>query len=147
MKKGVKYVDGLVQDCSNSIANALELLQSCTKPSISGNWINIKMPSYQYRKSHCGDMTILRPSYLHNGISYTDKTFILNQGPDFHVIWSCRCHTLTHTAMLTQRCWHSHTRRCCRCCSSLAYNQCCVCMKHAGWKISPKNALNVILKS
>ena len=26
---------GLVQDCSNSIANALELLQSCIKPSIS----------------------------------------------------------------------------------------------------------------
>ena len=25
--------DGLMQDCSNSIANALELLQSCTKPS------------------------------------------------------------------------------------------------------------------
>ena len=31
----------------------------------------IKMPSYQYRKSHFGDQTILRPSYLHNGISYT----------------------------------------------------------------------------
>ena len=28
------YIDGLVQDCSNSIANALELLRSCTKPSI-----------------------------------------------------------------------------------------------------------------
>ena len=28
------HFDGLVQDCSNSIANALELLQSCTKPSI-----------------------------------------------------------------------------------------------------------------
>ena len=27
-------VDGLVQDRSNSIANALELLQSCTKLSI-----------------------------------------------------------------------------------------------------------------
>ena len=26
------YIDGLVQDCSNSIAYALELLQSCTKP-------------------------------------------------------------------------------------------------------------------
>ena len=25
---------GLVQDCSNSIASTLELLQSCTKPSI-----------------------------------------------------------------------------------------------------------------
>ena len=28
------YVDGLAQDCSNSIANALELLQSCAKPSM-----------------------------------------------------------------------------------------------------------------
>ena len=28
-------IDDLVQDCSNSIANALELLQSCTNPSIS----------------------------------------------------------------------------------------------------------------
>ena len=28
------HIDGLVQDCSNSIANALELQQSCTKPSI-----------------------------------------------------------------------------------------------------------------
>ena len=27
-------IDGLEQDCSNSIPNALELLQSCTKPSI-----------------------------------------------------------------------------------------------------------------
>ena len=30
----IKYIDGIVQDCSNSIANALELLQSYTKPSI-----------------------------------------------------------------------------------------------------------------
>ena len=28
------YNDCLVQDCSNSIVNALELLQSCNKPSI-----------------------------------------------------------------------------------------------------------------
>ena len=28
------YIDGLVQDCSNSIALAMELLQSCMKPSI-----------------------------------------------------------------------------------------------------------------
>ena len=48
----------------------------------AGGWINIKMSSYQYRKSHCGDKTILRPSYLHNGISYTGKmTVILNRGP------------------------------------------------------------------
>ena len=30
----VAYIDGLVQDCNNSIVNALELLQSCTKPSM-----------------------------------------------------------------------------------------------------------------
>ena len=28
------YIDGLLQDSSNSIANALELLQSCTKSSM-----------------------------------------------------------------------------------------------------------------
>ena len=28
------YIDGLVQDCSISIANTLELLQSCTEPSV-----------------------------------------------------------------------------------------------------------------
>ena len=29
------HIDGLMQDCSNSIAKALELLQSCIKSSIS----------------------------------------------------------------------------------------------------------------
>ena len=59
------------------------------KKSIPGPWFNIKMPSYQYRKSHCGDKTILRSSYLHNGISYTGKmaSFILNRGPDFCLLW------------------------------------------------------------
>ena len=33
------FIDGLVQDCSKSIANALELPQSCAKPSIY--WIHI----------------------------------------------------------------------------------------------------------
>ena len=32
------------------------------------------LSSYQYKKSNCGDKTILRLSYLHNGISYTGKT-------------------------------------------------------------------------
>ena len=39
----------------------------------SGPWFNIKMSSYQYRKSHCGDKTVVRSSCLHNGISYTGK--------------------------------------------------------------------------
>ena len=31
------------------------------------------MSSYQHRKSHCGDKMVVRSSYLHNEISYTDK--------------------------------------------------------------------------
>ena len=34
----IDHCDFLVQYCSNSIANALELLQSCTKPSICLSW-------------------------------------------------------------------------------------------------------------
>ena len=30
----IYYFDGTIQDCSNSMAKALELLQSCTNPSI-----------------------------------------------------------------------------------------------------------------
>ena len=41
--------------------------------SLTRAWFNIKMPSYQYRKSHCGDKTVVRSSYLHNGVSYTGK--------------------------------------------------------------------------
>ena len=44
------------------------------KPRCPGPRFNTKISSYQYRKSHCADKTILRPSYLHNGISYTGKT-------------------------------------------------------------------------
>ena len=43
-----------------------------------GGCFHVKMSSYQYRNSHCGDKTILRPSYLHNGISFTGKTASLH---------------------------------------------------------------------
>ena len=39
----------------------------------AGTWCNIKIASEQYGKSHCGDKTVVRSSYLHNGISYTGK--------------------------------------------------------------------------
>ena len=35
LKSYTDHTNGIVQDCSNSFANTLELLQSCTKPSIS----------------------------------------------------------------------------------------------------------------
>ena len=44
--KSILDINGLVQDCSISIANALEILQSCTKPSI---WSMIIAIPVQYR--------------------------------------------------------------------------------------------------
>ena len=41
------YFDGLVQDCSISIANALEILQPCTKPSVS--WSNLTPFAWTWR--------------------------------------------------------------------------------------------------
>ena len=38
-----------------------------------GARFNIKMTSYQYKKSNCGDKMILWLAYLHNEISYTGK--------------------------------------------------------------------------
>ena len=52
------------------IALAIANVLCCTT---TGPWFNIKTPSYQYRKSHCGDKTVVRSSYLHNGVSYTGK--------------------------------------------------------------------------
>ena len=44
-------IDGLVQDCSNSIANVMELLQSCTKPSNAHYLIRNKGLEYTLLKS------------------------------------------------------------------------------------------------
>ena len=64
--------------CSNHITTSWMPLFSDYTRGVSalqgpGPWFSIKMPSYQYRKSHCGDKTVVRSSYLHSGISYTGK--------------------------------------------------------------------------
>ena len=42
-----QYIDGIVQDCSISSANVLEILQSCTKPLISTGTCNmVGRPGY-----------------------------------------------------------------------------------------------------
>ena len=56
-------------DLKNAIFNIVSLAGICRS---SGHWFNIEISSYQYRKPHCGDKTVIRSSYLHNGISYTD---------------------------------------------------------------------------
>ena len=53
----------------------------------TGPRFNIKMSSYQYRKSHCGDKTVVGSSYLHNGISYTGKKTSLYWFSPLNVSW------------------------------------------------------------
>ena len=61
-----------------------------------GPRFNIKMSSFQYRKPHCGDKTVVRSSYLHNGISYTGKMASLYWfSPLAAIIWTNKlasCH-------------------------------------------------------
>ena len=81
MQNRISYpIINSLNPCSNSLDLdhdqwTCNVLACFCKPKLwsTGPWFNIKMSSYQYRKSHCGDKTILRPSYLHNGISYTGK--------------------------------------------------------------------------
>ena len=71
-KPGRRSVYSPLFTCNTMTAVDLEM-QGARASGVIGGWFNKKIPSYQYRKSHCGDQTILRPSYLHNGISYTGK--------------------------------------------------------------------------
>ena len=67
------HTRGVAQQNARSPYSFIQL-GGCERNSLSaGPWLNIKMSSYQYRKSHCGDKTVVRSSYLHNGISYTGK--------------------------------------------------------------------------
>ena len=80
----------------------------------TGGLFNIKTSSYRYRESHCADKTILRPSYLHSGISYTSKMtslywfraltpFIIDSGSGSSVEYTgvfSRSESLMHNAPL-----------------------------------------------
>ena len=71
--------------------------------------IQYKMTSYQYRKSHCGYMTILRPSYLNNGISYTDKIsyqYGKSQSVDKTILRPCYLHYgISYTGKIAYLYW------------------------------------------
>ena len=60
--------------------------------------IQLKMTSYQCRKSHCGDKTIWWTSHLHSGISYTVKmTSLYWDGALASVAWkSNHISTVSH---------------------------------------------------
>ena len=70
-------IDGLVKGCSNSIAKALELLQSCTKPSMS---------SFSYLSLNMSDDTV----WCHYNIIFLENTH--NWHPIAHPLgWAMGC--------------------------------------------------------
>ena len=77
----IKLQSGIDYAQINIITSALVV------PWYPGPWFNIKMPSYQYRKSHCGDKTVVRSSYLHNEISYTGEMASLYWSSPQHIYW------------------------------------------------------------
>ena len=70
------------------------------------------MSSYQYRKSHCGDKTVVRSSYLHNGISYTGKMSSLYWiGAQGETVEQACHETIDIEMKLLADTWHLCTRR------------------------------------
>ena len=58
---------------------------------VPGPWFNYMVHvSYQCRKSHCGDGTVVRSSYLHNGISYTG-IYIERHAPPWWLHYTIWC--------------------------------------------------------
>ena len=73
---------------------------------IPGPWFNTKMTSYQYRKSYCGDKMILRPSYLHNGISYTGKMYRKSHCGDKTIVRPSYLHNgISYAGKMTSLYW------------------------------------------
>ena len=92
------YAKELVNQWFRQTRSTVWLLMSWLLAS-PGARFNIKMPSDQYRKSHCGDKTVVRSSYLHSGISYTGKMVSLYWIPP---PWSSEpCYWICET------CWFS----------------------------------------
>ena len=83
-------IDGLVQDCSNSIANALELLQSCIKPLIYTSmdywhwfrWWPVICYVPRHHPNRCCQLEPLERTFNPN----TD-----NNSHSKECIWNCQC--------------------------------------------------------
>ena len=58
---------------SANVCGGLNAFHMIPRVTLTRGWFKMNMPSYQYRKYHCGGKTILWSSYLHNGISFTSK--------------------------------------------------------------------------
>ena len=81
------YIDGLVQDCSNSRVVAMELLQSCTMPPIS--WLAACLVALQTVISATGTLFFSHIYFSHSlGKFYSDDLNSWQQGLEDLTHWS-----------------------------------------------------------
>ena len=65
------HIDGSVQDCSNSSALAMELLQSCTKPSIFSRRLwSVLLGETRPKSPNCNDFYQNNNKGLHQGYNF-----------------------------------------------------------------------------
>ena len=81
-----EYIDGLVQDCSNSSASAMELLQSCAEPSILSHSVISK---HSKRPAVAIDIVIspVTSTVRYNSTLMTSKVWYVSY---LHVCWPIR---------------------------------------------------------
>ena len=86
--EGQQHMDGLGRYCSNSIANALELLQSCTKPSIQSQ----------------PDINAFHSDYLTSLCTHTCSLWIRSLDGQYY-IKSIRYHIINDTILFSGNNW------------------------------------------
>ena len=115
-------MDGLLQDCHNLIINSLELLQSCTKPSIwimassqvtvmlrMGSWYRAQQPSmalvsqsYINRHRLSCEHYILKTAELQwQQLCHVGRHCGCYDNPWCHQWWQCWCHDDSWFSALT----------------------------------------------
>ena len=116
MQFRIHHIKGLVQDCSNSSALAMELLQSCTKPLIwsvstlhkridyikmyfHSCWVSCRWTNFWWFVRHMGQVTKVWLScylVLHSHDSKTQVTRQPHLCDSTHIIWIYFCLFMVH---------------------------------------------------
>ena len=116
-------IDCLVQDCSNSIANVLELLQSCTRPSIPYRWASKCVRSFTSSLLYSNDTV-----YIINWYKPWYRDYILN------TLWSVRTiNKVNHIHFCIVIVHRSHLINTCFCLAQVRVARLYLCIEAAAW--------------
>ena len=110
--QSIHHINGLVQDCSNSSALAMELLQSFTKPSICDKAVNFTVDVVLWTElcPHCISQTSSQILFIFiDLIDQLQKNFILIYGgfflvSKFELFLNSLIHDLAHHVLASSGC-------------------------------------------